>query len=79
MKVRHHCGVWLEDWFRVTDAAAELGITSRHVRTLIQQGALQARRLSPRLYLVQRQSVEHYKQVRRPPGRPPQAGGRSKS
>jgi hypothetical protein len=40
------------------------------VRTLIQQGALQAKRLSPRLYLVQRQSVEHYKHVRRPPGRP---------
>ena len=55
---------------RVADVANELGVTSRHVRTLIERGMLVAERLSPRLYLVQRERVERYKWKRRPAGRP---------
>ena len=60
----------LEGYLRVADAALELGLTARRVRQLIAGGALRAERLSPRLYLVERDSVERHKRVRRPPGRP---------
>lgn len=55
---------------RVIEAAAELGVTDSRVRQLIRLGALKARPFGPRFYLVERASVEAYKEVRRPPGRP---------
>jgi excisionase family DNA binding protein len=60
----------LEDYLRVADAALELGVTTRRVRQLIAGGRLRAEPLTPRLYLVERESVERYKRTRRPPGRP---------
>lgn len=60
----------LDDYMRVAEAALELGVTSQQVRQLVKQGRLQAERLSARLYLVERQSVEAYKHSRRSAGRP---------
>lgn len=60
----------IESYLRVAEAAQELGVTSQQVRHLIRQGRLRAERINPRLYLVERASVEHYKRSRQPPGRP---------
>ena len=60
----------LEGYIRVADAAVELGVTPRRVRQLIARGVLRAELLSPRLYLVERESVERHKRARRLPGRP---------
>jgi len=60
----------LHEYMRVVDAAGELHITPRQVRKLIGQGALRAEQMGPRLYLVERGSVEEYKEQRRPAGRP---------
>src|SRR5919204_2618202 len=60
--LRHDRGVPanLGDWMRVVDAAVELKVSPRHVRLLIARGRLRATSLSPRLYLVERASVEDY-------------------
>ena len=60
----------LEDYMRVAEAAQELDVSPRQVRTLVRRGTLRARLLSRRLYLVERASVEQYKSERRPRGRP---------
>ena len=60
----------LEGYMRVTEAAAALGVTTRRVRQLIEEGVLKAESLSPRMYLVERASVEAYARTRRPAGRP---------
>jgi excisionase family DNA binding protein len=65
----------VEGFLRVAEAASELGVSARRVRQLIMAGALQAQRLSPRLYLVERTSVERYKGLRRSAGRPRRKGG----
>jgi excisionase family DNA binding protein len=60
----------LKDYVKVTDAASELDVTPRQIRKLIGQGVLRAESLGPRLYLVERTSVNRYKAERRGPGRP---------
>lgn len=55
---------------RTDEAAGELGVSDRHVRRLVQTGALRGESPSPRVLLVDRASVERYKQERRPRGRP---------
>jgi hypothetical protein len=60
----------LDDYVRVIEAASELRVTPRQVRQLIGAGRLFAEQLSPRLYLVERRSVEEYKLNRRASGRP---------
>ena len=60
----------LEGYVRVADAAVELGVTTRRVRQLIARGVLRAGRLSPRLYLIERDTVKRYARTRRPAGRP---------
>ncbi len=68
----------LGEYMLVREAARELGVTDQHVRQLIRRGRLVGEQMSPRLYLVERASVETYKRERRPPGRPPiqRSGGR---
>lgn len=61
---------------RVADVAGELGVSGQHVRQLIRREILRAERLSPRLYMVERASVEAYKEGRRPAGRPRRTNGR---
>jgi excisionase family DNA binding protein len=63
--------VVLDGYMLVKDAARELGVTDQHVRQLIRRARLIGEQLSPRLYLVERASVEAYKRERRPAGRPP--------
>ena len=54
----------------VAGAARELGVSDRRVLQLIAAGTLSAVRVTARAYLVTRESVERYKRVRRPAGRP---------
>jgi excisionase family DNA binding protein len=61
----------LQSYMLVKDVARELGVTDQHVRQLIRRARLIGEQLSPRLYLVERASVEAYKRERRPAGRPP--------
>jgi excisionase family DNA binding protein len=61
----------LREYMRVVDAAKQLAVTPRQVRKLIGQGALKATQVSPRLYLIERSSVNDYQNRRRPAGRPP--------
>ncbi len=60
----------LAGYMRVADAAVALGVTTRRVRLLIVRGSLREERLSPRLYLVERETVNRYARTRRPAGRP---------
>ena len=60
----------LAGYMRVADAAIALGVTTRRVRQLITRGVLRAERLSPRLYLVEHETVDRYARTRRPAGRP---------
>jgi len=54
----------------VADAARELDVTPRRVVQLVNQGKLNAERVGKRFLLVERASVEHYRQTRRAAGRP---------
>jgi excisionase family DNA binding protein len=63
-------GVTLGDWMLVSEAARELGVGRHRVHQLIKSGVLRAQQLSPRLLMVERDSVAAYKKVQRPPGRP---------
>jgi excisionase family DNA binding protein len=76
--VGYRYAVALDAYMLVREAARELGVTDQHVRQLIRRGRLVGEQPSPRLYLVERASVEAYKRQRRPAGRPPveRSGGR---
>jgi excisionase family DNA binding protein len=63
--------VALDRYMLVKDAARELGVSDQQVRQLIRRARLVGEQLTPRLYLVERASVEAYKRERRPAGRPP--------
>jgi excisionase family DNA binding protein len=63
--------VALDGYMLVKDAARELGVSDQQVRQLIRRARLVGEQLTPRLYLVERASVEAYKRERRPAGRPP--------
>ena len=64
----------------VQQAAQELGVSARRVRQLIEGGVLIAEALNPRLWLVERASVDRYQQTRRPAGRPTgDAGGSARN
>jgi len=63
--------VTLDGYMLVKDAARELGVSDQQVRQLIRRARLVGEQLTPRLYLVERASVEAYKRQRRPAGRPP--------
>jgi excisionase family DNA binding protein len=63
--------VALDGYLLVKDAARELGVSDQHVRQLIRRTRLVGEQLTPRLYMVERASVEAYKRERRPAGRPP--------
>jgi excisionase family DNA binding protein len=72
------CEPWcvpLERFTTVAGAAAELGVSPRRVLQLIATGVLRAESINPRLYLVERASVERYRRDRRPPGRPKRRDG----
>jgi excisionase family DNA binding protein len=71
VRLGYRYGVALEGYMLVKDAARELGVTDQHVRQLIRRARLIGEQPSPRLYLVERASVEAYKRERRPAGRPP--------
>jgi excisionase family DNA binding protein len=66
-------GVVIEGYVRVTEAAAQLGISRRRILQLINEGRLQAEPLGPRFLVVERASVEEYQRLRRPAGRPRRA------
>jgi excisionase family DNA binding protein len=51
----------MTDWITAAEAAKILGRTRRRVLQLIHEGKLQARKMTPRLWLVYRKSVEDYK------------------
>ncbi len=63
--------VALDGYLLVKDAARELGISDQQVRQLIRRARLVGEQLTPRLYLVERASIEAYKRERRSAGRPP--------
>ena len=60
----------LEGYMRVAEAAAELGVSPRRVRQLIERGQIRAEAITRRLYLVENTSIDSYKVARRPRGRP---------
>lgn len=60
----------LAGFLRVSEAAAALGVSSRRVRQLIAARQLDAASVTSRLYLVTTESVERYRMVRHPSGRP---------
>jgi excisionase family DNA binding protein len=55
----------LEKWISAAEAASRLGITSRHVKRLIQSGDLEGRKIVT-LWLVNPASVETWTRKRAP-------------
>ena len=53
----------LEDWITTAKAAQLLGKTQRRIQQLIREGKLEGSPVSPRLWLVSKQSVEEYLQT----------------
>jgi excisionase family DNA binding protein len=49
------------EWITATEAGRLLGLTSRRVRQLLEEGELEGEQINPRLWLVKRQSVEEYR------------------
>ncbi len=56
----------VEDWITTTQAAELLGITPQYLGELIRGGAFKARKVNPRLLLVNRQSLEGWERKRKP-------------
>lgn len=52
------------EWITTADAATILRVTQRRVRQLIAEGELEARRVSPNLWMVKRSSVYRYDRQR---------------
>ncbi len=50
----------LTEWLTPEQAAAELGVTSRWVRNLIERGVLEGQKLSDRVLLVKRSSLANF-------------------
>ena len=55
----------VEEWITTKQAAVLLDITARHVNELIAQGVFEARKVTPRLTLVNRQSFEGWTRKRK--------------
>ena len=51
----------LEDWITTAEAARLLGLTARRILQLIDEGKLEGYKLTPRMTLVSRISVEKYR------------------
>src|SRR5947209_250827 len=49
------------EWYTVGQAARELGLTPSTMRTLIAQGRIAARLVTPRLNVISAQEVERYR------------------
>jgi hypothetical protein len=50
----------LENWLTSQQAADAMGITARHVLNLCKSGDLECKRIAPRLWLVNPQSVSEW-------------------
>jgi excisionase family DNA binding protein len=51
----------LKDWITTAEAGRLLGLTARRIRQLIDEGEIEAQKLTPRMTLVTRASVERYR------------------
>ena len=51
-----------EDWITTAEAAEMLGLTQRRVRQLLDEGELEFRKVTPRLVMVYKPSIENYLQ-----------------
>lgn len=59
------------EYVSVADAARLLGVSGRTIRTRIEQGAMKAEAVNPRLWLIPFEEIERWKGMGSPPrGRP---------
>ena len=58
-------GAPVEEYITTTEAAALLGVTARYVAKLAEDGTLEARKVSNRLWLVNRASLTNWTPQRR--------------
>lgn len=59
-----------EEWITTKAAAEIISVTRNHVRYLIQQGILEAKKFGP-VWMVNRESAERYAATERKPGPKP--------
>ena len=50
----------LDGWLTTEEAAQLVGKSTRRIRQLVKDGVIEARLVTPRLYLVSLESVERY-------------------
>lgn len=60
----------IENYLTASEAAALIGCSSARVRQLIQQGVLSGKKLSPRMWLVERKDAEKIRDLPYTTGRP---------
>ena len=61
-----------DEWITTQEAAEIIGVTRNHIRYLIQQSKLEAKKFG-RAWMVSRESAEKYAATERKPGPKPQS------